>query len=380
VNAAADRIAIKDIGLPDSQSQAVIDTMLQDTEFLITSDDAILETLKAGETYLIAWLDEDGEIECYINDPRMCHIEYDSERPNRKKRAYKWWDADDGYRHIKMYTAERISEYRTHIRHDVGVVEQRFEKVDEFANPFGVIPVFHLCTNYRYPLSEMKYVIPIQDAVNLLILNMLATSEGAAFPMKYVISNAQGLENLTSGPNQVWHIPAGDGMSQQTDVGQFAAADLSNFLAPIEQAINAISSISRTPYHLFYRAGGSMPSGEALKTAERPLVAKCENYILRFTPTYRRLVQFLLLLKGRQTSDIRVQWKRLETQQPLQEAQQEKTTVEAKILKRDAGVSQRQVLRELGYTEEQIEAMEAEQELTAQDAGQALLTAMNRGQ
>jgi hypothetical protein len=169
-------------------------------------------------------------------------------------------------------------------------------------------------------------------------------------------------------------------MSQQTDVGQFAAADLSNFLAPIEQAINAISSISRTPYHLFYRAGGSMPSGEALKTAERPLVAKCENYILRFTPTYRRLVQFLLLLKGRQTSDIRVQWKRLETQQPLQEAQQEKTTVEAKILKRDAGVSQRQVLRELGYTEEQIEAMEAEQELTAQDAGQALLTAMNRGQ
>jgi phage shock protein A len=91
-------------------------------------------------------------------------------------------------------------------------------------------------------------------------------------------------------------------------------------------------------------------------------------------------VQFLLLLKGRQTSDIRVQWKRLETQQPLQEAQQEKTTVEAKILKRDAGVSQRQVLRELGYTEEQIEAMEAEQELTAQDAGQALLTAMNRGQ
>lgn len=378
VDTAADRITLEGVTLPDTRSQAAMDDVLQRTEFIITADDATQETLIAGETYFIVWTDEDGEIECYLNDPRMCHVEYDSERPNHKKMAYKWWDADDGYRHIKVYTADTISEYRTEMRL-TGVVDQRFELLDEFDNPHNIIPVFHLRTNYRRPRSELHRVIPIQDTINILLANMLATSEYAAAPMKYVISNARGFENLKSGPNQVWHIPSSDGIGEGTSVGQFAAADLGNFLTPIEHAINAISGTSRTPHHLFYRAG-DFPSGEALKTAERPLVSKCNDYITRFTPVYRRMVQFMLHLKGITTDDIAVQWAPVETLQPLQAAQEEKTIVESKLLKRDAGVSQRQVLRELGYTEEQIDTMEAEQTMTAEDAGTALLAAMNRGQ
>jgi hypothetical protein len=378
IAATADRITLAEVQGTNTRTQQVIDDVWKAIEFDILSDDATEIALITGEAYFIAWIDEEGEVECYLNDPRICHVEYDKERPNRKVMAYKWWNDDDETRHIKVYTRDTISEYRTD-SNSIGLAVRRAELLEEYANPYGIIPVFHLRTNYRRTRSDLHNVIPLIDFINILLTNMSVTSEYSAAPMKYVISNAQGFGNLQSGPNQVWHIPSGDGIGETTSVGQFAAADLNNFLKPIEHAISSISGISRTPHHMFM-SHGDYPSGKALETAERPLIAKCEDYLTRFTPTYERLMQFLLLLKGIPEDSITITWAPVKTQQPLDDAQEEKTLAEAKLLKKDLGVSDKQLLKEFGYTDEEIETMQEEQSVTAQDAGTALLTAMSRGQ
>jgi len=82
----------------------------------------------------------------------------------------------------------------------------------------------------------------------------------------------------------------------------------------------------------------------------------------RFTPTYRRLGAFILKLKGKEldAAQIRAEWANPETEQPLQQAQVETARAQGIVVKREAGISRKQGLRELGYTDEQITKMDAE--------------------
>ncbi len=158
-------------------------------------------------------------------------------------------------------------------------------------------------------------------------------------------------------------------------MGQFGAADLGNYLTAVEQYINALSSITRTPKH-YFQLGQNAPSGEALKVMEAPLVKKVRDRLDRFTPTYRRLGAFLCKLQGKDVdaTQIRVDWANPETEQPLQQAQVETARAQGAVVKRQAGVSRRQALRELGYTDEQIAAMDTEQQddpLARQGEGEA---------
>jgi len=199
--------------------------------------------------------------------------------------------------------------------------------------------------------------------------------------MKYVISNAEQVEGLISAPNRIWHIPAGSGMGDSTQVGQFQSADLGNYLAVIEHFITAASSISRTPRHFFLHGMTQPPSGEALKTMEAPLVSKVRDRLDRFTPALQRLGAFLLKLNGSAvpTERITCQWASPATAQPLIDMQAEKAHLDALLAKRELGVGTTQCLIEAGYTEDQAKAFAAEAEATAQDAGAAMMNAMSRG-
>lgn len=374
VDSMTDRITLRGFTGPDAETTRHCQEAWTATDLMLEAADAHEMALIGGEAYVIAWRDAgDAPLECYANDPRNCHVFYDTARPNQPVLACKWWDdpeADDGSaRFLKVYTAETMATYRASLRIDdpSGRMQpERFTAVDSPApNPFGVIPVFHLRPRRR-AVSELDAVTAIQDGINILLANMLITAEFNAAPMKYVISNAEGMEDLVTAPNRIWTIPAGDGQSGagQTQVGQFGAADLGNYLNAVEQLINALSSITRTPKH-YFQLGQNAPSGEALKVMEAPLVKKCRDRMDRFTPTYRRLGAFLCLLQGQKDVDpaqIRVEWGDPETEQPLQHAQVETARAQSIVMKREAGISRVQGLRELGYTEEQIAAMDAEEE------------------
>ena len=384
IDSMADRITLEGIKGPDAAVQDALDEAVRATDLIIEADDAHQAALIAGEAFLIAWKDAD-ELECYFHDPRMCHVFYDEAKPNTAVFAAKWWE-DATACHLTLYYPDTITHYVAN-----RTASGEFADSDVFAqeskeeNPYGVIPVFHLRAHRRRAVSDLRNVIPIQDGINLMLTNMFVTGEFAAAPLKYVISNAEGLEDLINAPNRIWTIPSGGGIdgAGSTQVGQFGAADLGNYLKAVEHSINALSSITRTPKH-YFELGQNAPSGEALKVMESPLVKKCKERIARFDPMWRRLFAFLCLLQGVEVAerDLVVQWANPETVQPLQEAQTAKANADVVAAKKDIGISQRQAIRELGYTDEQIDRMDAESagEPTPEGkTGNALMTALSRG-
>ena len=240
-------------------------------------------------------------------------------------------------------------------------------------NPYGVIPVFHLRRNRRKVQSELANAIPLQDAINKLMSDMMVSAEFGAFKQRYVISNAD-TSTLKNAPNEIWSVPAGDGAGQATQIGEFSENNLGNYTETIDRLASAIAIITRTPKFYFYAQGGD-PSGEALKTMEAPLVRKCQRYIERFDSTWVKAAAFLLQLRGITVdpATIKPVWDKVETQQPLSEAQ-------TGIAKRQVGISRSQALRELGYSQEEIDAMDTERQTEQASMGEALMAAFDKGE
>ena len=217
-------------------------------------------------------------------------------------------------------------------------------------NPSGVIPVFHFRSQRRTIKSDLEGILTVQDAVNKLLVDMLVAAEFGAFRQRWVISNAD-LAELKSSPYEHWFLPAGDGLGQQTQVGQFESSDLDNYLEAVEHLSTDIGRLTRTPKHYFLIQGGD-PSGEALVAMEAPLVKKVRDRIAYFEPTWMEVAAYALTLAGRVTTrrDVTAVWGDPETVQPSVVAEIRESTVRAMVPLVTA-------LRWEGKTEDEIDQM-----------------------
>lgn len=378
VDSTRDRINLREIGVPKRVSGRWAD-MWAASEISLESDDVHEAALVAGEGYFITWPDADGVMQGYHNDPRMVHLFYERSEPRRKRFAAKWW-VDDGERlSMTLYYADHLEYYRSRSKAknvtDPNALEP-LGKNPEAANPFGEIPVFHYRLGQRKVKSDLKNVVPIQNGINKLLTDMMVTAEYGAFPQRYVISNAQVNGKLKNAPNELWDLPAGDGIGQQTQAGQFTAADLKNYLDGIDNLATAISSITRTPKHYFFSVGSNL-SGEALIAMEAPLNKKAQDRIDRFEPVWRQVTAFMLRAAGETVTlrEITPVFDKPETVQPFTQAQTRQTNV-------NAGMPLITVLREEGKSEAFITQMlkdKEEEEARKQESfAQSMLAAERR--
>jgi hypothetical protein len=114
---------------------------------------------------------------------------------------------------------------------------------------------------------------------------------------------------------------------------------------PIKDSVRALASITYTPLHYFERTG-NVPSGEALRVAEAPLIKKVQRRKESFGQTWREIFQFILKANGR-PGDVEVKWAEVESLDELER-------LDAALKKRNVGYSVAQVMREAGYDEEVI--------------------------
>ncbi|KPV48555.1 hypothetical protein SE17_37445, partial [Kouleothrix aurantiaca] len=162
VDSTTDRIELTGVKGPDDETTKQIKEALDEVELLIEADEAHQAAIVGGEAYLIAWKDpESGELECYFNDPRTCHIFYEPDRPNIARMAVKWWDGSDGKRHMKFYTTGRLTEVAIPLGREGKLNISELEEIESDENPYGVIPVFHLRTKRRMAHSDLTNVMPI---------------------------------------------------------------------------------------------------------------------------------------------------------------------------------------------------------------------------
>jgi hypothetical protein len=349
IDSVLDRLTLNGWDAKDQGANDLLDELWNTYHIDQDAQDAHYDLLVTGEAFIIVWPAEDGAIDIYHNDPRLVHVFYDPERPKVKQFAAKWWVGADAW-HMTLYYPDRLEYYQTRNKNRPSSANA-FQFVSEAENPFDTVPVFHLRGR-----GELGKVIPLQDAVNKLFADMMVAAEYGAFNQRWIISNAD-TSALKNAPNEIWEIPAGDGMGQQSSVGQFEATNLDNFLNAIDKTANAIAIISRTPKHYFFNASGQL-SGEALLAMEAPLNKKVSQYQARLRAVWQELAAFLLRVAGWGDVDpatIAPTWEPGETIQPYTEAQTLQTNV-------SAGIPLVTALKRQGWSEDEIKAMQKDRQ------------------
>lgn len=302
-----------------------------------------------------------GAPEIYTNDPRMIHVQYDGDRPREVSWAAKVWERG-GRTHATLYYPDAL-EYYVAPKPWADIQTVSTFAIDEEAggavkHNWGRVPVFHLRTSVRNAYSDLDSVIPLQNAVNKLLADMMVAAEFGAFKQRYIISQMQVGGKLKNAPNEIWNIPADpDG---RTQVGELSAAEVTNYLTAIEHMVNQIGGVSHTPRHMFLHQEGGAPSGEALSREEAPLNAKAEKRIALFTPVWRDALGFALELAGapEAAAMIEPQWAPVGALPPQAEAQLVQTYAQA-------GMPLVSALRRAGVSEAEIEQVREEQQREA---------------
>ena len=377
VDSVMDRLNLSAFKVGDNNSVTDrLNGLFSQTELDLDSDDAHLAALVCGDSYIIVWKNvETDEPEAYYNDPRHCHIQYDADSPRKRSWAAKWWISDDGRYRMTLYFPDRLEYYATSKAADEVKEWTAFQPADppRAENPFSEIPVFHLRRERRAIKSELADAIPLQDAVNKLLADLMVAAEFGAFRQRWIISNAD-VGTMKNAPNEVWDLPAGDGMGQATQVGEFGQTDLDVYLSSLDKLATSLAIITRTPKHYLYGQGGD-PSGEALIALEAPLTRKCQRYIERFSSVWRQIAAFLMRLDGHDVAaaDITPIFDPPETVQPRTEAEIREIGIRS-------GIPLETLLREEGKDASWLEAMRADQAEQAKAQKATLAEALMRAQ
>ncbi len=372
IDAATDRINLQGFVVAGGEEVGTkLTTIFQELQVGLEADDVHEAALVTGEAFLIVWKEgEDPLPQVYYNDPRLCHVFYDPENPRKKSFAAKWWVDEQLKTRLTLYYPDRLEYYISRGKTDSPSSANAFQPLPDEPqadNPFEEIPVFHFRPERRTIKGDLANVVPIQNGINKLLADMMVAAEYGAFKQRWVISNSDTTK-LRNAPNEVWNIPAGDGVGQQSQVGQFDASDLTNYLNAINSLAAAAAIISRTPKHYLFEQAGT-PSGEALIAMEAPLNKRIQNHIDRFTITWREVAAFLLKISGASEVpliSIQPQFAKPETVQPKTEADIRKTNV-------DSGVPLATALRWEGKSQEQIDQLmkDKAEERKASQAGLA---------
>jgi len=364
IDSIKDRVNLEYIQMPKGKQDAW-DEIWQLSQLKLESDDVHESAFIAGESFVIVQENEDGITRAYYTDPRLCHVFYETERPHEMEYAAKWWIQTDEKARLNLYYQDRIEYYITPGKAErTTISEKSFQALRRpWSNPFGEIPVFHFRTGQRQIKSDLKSVIPVQNGINKLLADMMVAAEYGAFKQRFIISNSEIQGKLKNAPNEIWDLPAGDGMSQQTQAGQFDATPLKNYLDAIDNLSMTVSSITRTPKHYFFSIGSNL-SGEALIAMEAPLNKKARDRIDRFMPVWQNVASLMMKSQGVEVAerDIKPIFDDPESVQPFTEAQAIQMLV-------SAGVPLVTAAKRMGWNVQEIEQLKmdiAEQQANAQ--------------
>lgn len=365
VTAVQHRLEIASISGVKTSATKKIGDIWERNNLGLEANDLHRTVLTFGDAYAMVWPDEDGELLISVNTPLTTKIVYDPENPRKKLYAIKMWSAGDKKTRLNIYTKETVSRWYADVDKVTPTTNWTF--MDDEDNPFDEIPVFHFRTERPYGRPEHYDAYDAQNAINKLFITNMFTIDYLGAPQRYALANfdntsemkdfnegdteRENIGGLQSGPGQLWYL---EGVSQ---VGEFKPAAPDVFWGPIKDTVRAMASLTNTPLHYFEKTG-NVPSGEALRVAEAPLLKKVKDRQEALSPAWREMFIFLLKEYGIE-SDVQVKWAAVESVDSLD-------SWDIILKKINAGLSHRQALREAGYDEELIEKIMEERSLEAE--------------
>lgn len=325
------------------------------------------EALLLGDSYVMVWADAQGRPKVTIESAKQVAVQTD---PGTRQivAAAKRWETNTTTEAV-LYGPEKIVRLRAN---QTGATTTGFAVIDEIANPLGVVPVVNLRNSDRilddYGSSEIDDLMPLVDALNKSLADMMVTSEYVGRPRRWAtgvelvevpVLDGNGDPVLDDDDQPVTReenpIPEGNramiSESDQAKFGQLPSADLAGYEASVRVILGQIMAVSTLPAHYVGVFTDNPASADALRAAEASLTARAEARQATFGRAWEQVAKLIVAVRDGVDPvavDVRVQWADAATRSVAQEADAVTKLFAAGLLPASYA------LKRLGYSDDQI--------------------------
>lgn len=339
------------------------------------------EALTLGSAYVIVWADAEGLPLVTIESAHHVAVETDP-ATGTVVAAVKRWSDSTGTNAI-LYTAETISRFRASATNAVA----GFKLLETLPNPIGVVPVVRLRNSDRLlgpSASEIDDLIPLVDALNKTLADMLVSSEYVGRPRRW----ATGIELVEADVLDEHGTPTGETTTTnpfpeanrmmvaegaEAKFGQLAAADLAGYESAVRVIEGQIAAVSALPAHYLGILGDQPPSADSLRAAEASLTARAEARQATFGRAWEQVAELMVAVRtGLELGTFKasIEWADAATRSIAQEADAVVKLFAAGLLPASYA------LKRLGYPADEVEAIRAAARAEALDRAGTDLAAL----
>jgi hypothetical protein len=340
------------------------------------SADVHTAAVRDGDTYIIVgWDNEKGRPEftheLAYNGTEGVKVHYSQEKKDQIDFASKRWIVDHGegagyVRRLNLYYPNRIEKYISTDRVNEGKWTPLSEDdgswpipwVDSMGMPLGV-PVVHFrhkAVGYNYGVSELELVISPQNALNKMVIDLLAAADTSSFRIYYFLGTGN-TDDVEVAPGSIWSMP---NTPAEGAIGYMPGEDLRPMIEVVDTFVKKIAQVTRTPLH-YFQVSGQMPSEGSQKEQEAGMISKSLSAATHFGNDWENVLYMGRKLhnmfgEGSMDEDELAEtiWGDHEIRD--KDARNRTRAQAAKILT-DAGASLEAALLTVGFTEEEAESM-----------------------
>lgn len=336
-----------------------------DADSQIAHTDALIY----GLSYVLVGPDRDGKAKVDVESPEQTIVEYVPGSRRERAAGMKRWQAGADWVFATLYMPDAIWKFQakgsgaeTRATRSSWMPREVPGELWPLPNPLGVVPIVPLVNRPRLRVrrghasdgaSEIAQVIPVQDAINKVLLDMLIASEFGAFRQRWVTGmdiprdpeTNQPIEPFKSAVDRLWVMENPEGR-----FGEFNATDLTPYVKSVEMLVQHVASQTRTPPHYFYLSG-QFPSGESIKSAETGLVAKARRKMRHLSEAWEEVIRLAFAVENDERADFTM----AETIWADPESRTEGEHVDATLKKKSLDVPIQQLWEDLGYSPQKID-------------------------
>lgn len=350
-----------------------------------------------GEFALVLWPDEDWAPRIWVEDGAEVIVSVHPETGVRRAALKRWTDDDEpGAMFANLFLPDAVYKYRTPVT-TTGLVsadaaelatvggtawERRIVPGEPWPLPnlLGEVPVIPFPNKPDLHLvgeSELGKVVPIQDAINANIANVMLAGLYGAFRQKVMLNFALEVDPATGAPVQPFDValdslitvPPNAPGEPEPRLAEFSQTDLAGYIKVHETLVQAIATASRFPPHYLLGTQGTFPSGESLTAVERGISAVAGERGDDWKDPLEDAMRLAFRIKARAPGNSVAATARFEKWAAMTgaeaafrnpETKSESQHVDAVTKKKDLDVPRRQLWTELGYSQQQILGWEAD--------------------
>lgn len=343
-----------------------------------------------GDGFAIVSDGKDGLARWHAQDPMMMCIRYDIEDPDEKSLVGKVWRVPGAKRwRVNLYYQDRLERWASKgSTNDGGVPSPAaFSKLavgdpllaDDLENSTTPLdngmPVFHFPngTISGYGRSLLLPVIPLQDALNKSVADMLVAGEFHAYPQRWATGIETEIDPVTGQEKKPFQ--AGEGRLWRTKAtaaqfGQFTPGGMTDYLDVQDAWRLQIGWKGYLPPHsIAFRSQSTAPSGVALLVAEGRTVKAAKDRQRDWGAEHRAMMAFTVNMDR---PGANITGNDLEDNWTPPETRDMKALLEELTMKVDLGLPKREALIEMGYPADDVDKWLGEATVADAEAQRAL--------